>query len=225
MAALDSEAQFLPIPDPCQLDAIYKASCPTSAVLEHRTASRNGRKRRCRLQSVYRPRHYTRRGEWLLRGRAWADTRLRVPVARQELSYSPEDRLGPYLTRRGGLGCERYVRDTAPYLPHRSDATVPVGHDGPYVYPWFFGKQGVQWESIFKYVKNPLVLWEVWKPKDIGAYSSLLEVWNDWDQPRVVQGRGTKPPLKLVEGKWEHGWGRTSTNVSGLWNDARLNLT
>ncbi|KAJ9111320.1 hypothetical protein QFC20_002611 [Naganishia adeliensis] len=82
--------------------------------------------------------------------------------------------------------------------------------------------KGVKWESIFVYVKNPLVLWETWKPKAMGLYSTLQEVWADWDQPRIVENAGQKPPLKLVEGKWQSGWGRAGNAEKKRWSNYKF---
>jgi hypothetical protein len=86
------------------------------------------------------------------------------------------------------------------------------GFKGVYAYPPFFGVKAVVWESVFNYVKNPSVLWAVWRPRDLGKYKNLREVWNDWDQNRMDED-GQRPALKLVEERWGSKWGRNGTKV------------
>jgi hypothetical protein len=80
-----------------------------------------------------------------------------------------------------------------------------IGQIGSYPLPPFLGVNGVNWEVVFPYVKNPVYLWNVWKPKYLGSYGSLKEVWLDWDRVRE-DGSGARPPLKEIEAEFKAKW-------------------
>jgi hypothetical protein len=83
---------------------------------------------------------------------------------------------------------------------------------GYFPLPHFLSVKGVSWDVVFPYVKNAEPLWDVWKPKDLGTYKNLREVWLDWDRVRS-DGKGVRPPLKEIENAFKTKW-RISESVS-----------
>ncbi|KAJ9104196.1 hypothetical protein QFC20_004634 [Naganishia adeliensis] len=102
------------------------------------------------------------------------------------------------------------------YLPKEHETWAVPGQVGSFPLPPFLGIKGVSWEMVFPYVKNPAPLWSVWKPRDLGMYESLKEVWLDWDRVRS-DGKGVRPPLKEIEQEFKAKW-RSSEAARQLWS-------
>jgi len=86
------------------------------------------------------------------------------------------------------------------------------------LWPPVLGQQGVNWTTVFKHVKQPAELWEMWKPSHtLDAYETVAKLWDLFTQGEAVYGAdgtktGMKPPLYLVEQYFASSW-RTGPRV------------
>lgn len=58
------------------------------------------------------------------------------------------------------------------------------------------------WQHIFERVVNPVALWEVYAPKNLGDYNNMGDLWQAWDEGSFVEGVGRLPALRLIEARW-----------------------
>ncbi|THU81190.1 hypothetical protein K435DRAFT_809278 [Dendrothele bispora CBS 962.96] len=57
---------------------------------------------------------------------------------------------------------------------------------------------------MFKLVKWPVVLWNVYKPRNLGTgeYGMVNALWDVWDSGTTIEGIGRCPPLRIIDESW-----------------------
>ncbi|THU91259.1 hypothetical protein K435DRAFT_801412 [Dendrothele bispora CBS 962.96] len=87
-----------------------------------------------------------------------------------------------------------------------------------YQYPPFTLESGAfTWQSMFKLVKRPVVLWNVYKPKNIGEYGTVKALWDVWDSGATIEAIGRCPPLRFIDESWGSRKDKNGTGKFPLW--------
>jgi hypothetical protein len=75
------------------------------------------------------------------------------------------------------------------------------------------GRQSVLWTDVFPHIRNPKLLWDVWKPAKTLDNMTPKELWNWWSVGEVVfeENSGQKPPIRLVEQHFKAKWRSSAT--------------
>jgi hypothetical protein len=90
-----------------------------------------------------------------------------------------------------------------------------------FAWPPVLGREGLMWAEVFALIKQPHMLWEVYKPekplKDLDV-ATLWRMWNSGEQLFDNQERlqGIKPPLRELEQTFNHQWRASSQAVSSF---------
>ncbi|THU86651.1 hypothetical protein K435DRAFT_782772 [Dendrothele bispora CBS 962.96] len=87
-----------------------------------------------------------------------------------------------------------------------------------YQYPPFTLESGAfTWQSMFKLVKRPVVLWNVYKPRNLGEYGTVKALWDVWDSGATIEGIGRCPPLRFIDESWGSRKDKNGTGKFPLW--------
>ncbi|KAH8995286.1 hypothetical protein EDB86DRAFT_2804633 [Lactarius hatsudake] len=93
-----------------------------------------------------------------------------------------------------------------PYTPFDMVLPEPVAFCDPMNmtvdrYPTFTSRN-CNWTSVFAMIKQPALLWKVWRPESLGSYPNVRLLWQAWDEGTLIEGVSRKPPLRLVDEEW-----------------------
>ncbi|KAF8517098.1 hypothetical protein JB92DRAFT_3307239, partial [Gautieria morchelliformis] len=85
------------------------------------------------------------------------------------------------------------------------------------LWPPILGQQSVRWADVFSLIRQPGLLWDVWKPsKTLDQVQTVDELWQCWSAGESALDNagnvtGSKPPLRLVEQYFKSTWRKGAT--------------
>lgn len=65
-----------------------------------------------------------------------------------------------------------------------------------------FTTSNCTWTYVLKAVENPLLLWEIYAPGNLGEYSTVSALWEAWDEGTYLVDIGRKAALRSIEERW-----------------------
>lgn len=71
----------------------------------------------------------------------------------------------------------------------------------PPAYP-LFNTHNCTWNSVLSLIKQPLLLWPGYAPKNLGDYPDIKSLRQAWKEGMLIEGVGYTPPLRLIDERW-----------------------
>lgn len=96
-----------------------------------------------------------------------------------------------------------------------------IGHPN-LSWPQILGQRSVQWSDVYGLIKQPGLLWEVYKPEVAVKSLDVATIWQIWNYgERVQNSQGEviafKPPLRELEERFKHKW---RSQIDKVWCEA-----